>query len=589
MPRRARSIPALSDGQRDYDLDILVENVASGWPTSARCRAAPRPSRTRSRRPRPSATRYAAVCGRSSTLEPELSPDDRQAIRARIRRLNDLGFAVDEIALEPAADRGDAVRLRVAVANRRFHARELERLTGLVALEGQARLLLNDLREYRSWLEFDRAARSTTSEAAERWLDEVLEPALTDAAAGHRPGCATRSRPTATCSRRSGSCPRLAGRDVGLEAAMDAYIGLGAPAPEARGRVDDVVALDIDWSTRLGARPPRPADRSDDAARAPATRLCTIGRHDSTSGRWCEPMRSIRVRGLIEALRRRPGRRRHRLRRRARRDLRAARARTAPARRRPSRSSRACARPTAARSACSASTSRRDADALKPRIGVSLQTAAMYPKLTVTELIDLFRSFYPKSRPTAELIEALELGERRNAQTQGPVRRAAPAAGRRPGPRQRPGARLPRRADDRPRSGGAPFAVGPRRGPQGARAGRSCSRPTTWRRPRSCATGSRSWTTARSSSWARSTSWSRSASRSAPSGSTPSDGLADGDLAALPAVSSVKHDDDADASLYTRDVGADDRCAAGRWPRHAGSSRRTWRSAGRRSRTCSST
>ena len=60
----------------------------------------------------------------------------------------------------------------------------------------------------------------------------------------------------------------------------------------------------------------------------------------------------------------------------------------------------------------------RDADALKPRIGVSLQTAALYPKLTVTELIDLFRSFYTHSRPTAELIDALELGERRHAQSQ---------------------------------------------------------------------------------------------------------------------------------------------------------------------------
>jgi ABC-2 type transport system ATP-binding protein len=60
----------------------------------------------------------------------------------------------------------------------------------------------------------------------------------------------------------------------------------------------------------------------------------------------------------------------------------------------------------------------RDADAIKPRIGVSLQTAAMYPKLTVTELIDLFRSFYPKARPTDELIDALELGERRDAQSQ---------------------------------------------------------------------------------------------------------------------------------------------------------------------------
>jgi ABC-2 type transport system ATP-binding protein len=57
----------------------------------------------------------------------------------------------------------------------------------------------------------------------------------------------------------------------------------------------------------------------------------------------------------------------------------------------------------------------RQPDALKPRIGVSLQTAALYPKLTVTELLELFRSFYPRSRPSSELIETFGLGERRNA------------------------------------------------------------------------------------------------------------------------------------------------------------------------------
>jgi ABC-2 type transport system ATP-binding protein len=60
----------------------------------------------------------------------------------------------------------------------------------------------------------------------------------------------------------------------------------------------------------------------------------------------------------------------------------------------------------------------RDPDALKTRVGVSLQTAALYPKLTVTELLDLFGSFYPRPRPTAELIDALELGERRHARSQ---------------------------------------------------------------------------------------------------------------------------------------------------------------------------
>jgi len=59
----------------------------------------------------------------------------------------------------------------------------------------------------------------------------------------------------------------------------------------------------------------------------------------------------------------------------------------------------------------------RHPDALKERIGVALQTAELYPKLTVVEVLDLFRSFYRRSIPTARLIEFLDLGERRRAQT----------------------------------------------------------------------------------------------------------------------------------------------------------------------------
>jgi ABC-2 type transport system ATP-binding protein len=60
---------------------------------------------------------------------------------------------------------------------------------------------------------------------------------------------------------------------------------------------------------------------------------------------------------------------------------------------------------------------RHGVDRIKERIGVQLQTAAMYPFLTVSEVIDLFRSFYPRSRPTAWLVDAVDLGERRGAQT----------------------------------------------------------------------------------------------------------------------------------------------------------------------------
>ena len=59
----------------------------------------------------------------------------------------------------------------------------------------------------------------------------------------------------------------------------------------------------------------------------------------------------------------------------------------------------------------------RHPDRIKERIGIQLQTAALYPFLTVSEVLDLFRSFYARSRSTAWLLEALDLGERRNAQT----------------------------------------------------------------------------------------------------------------------------------------------------------------------------
>ncbi|HZC76933.1 MAG TPA: ABC transporter ATP-binding protein, partial [Ktedonobacterales bacterium] len=55
-----------------------------------------------------------------------------------------------------------------------------------------------------------------------------------------------------------------------------------------------------------------------------------------------------------------------------------------------------------------------DAKAIKQRIGIQLQTTALYPRLTVTELLDLFHTFYPGQRtvPTAELIRTVDLEEK---------------------------------------------------------------------------------------------------------------------------------------------------------------------------------
>ncbi|MGZ6297193.1 MAG: ABC transporter ATP-binding protein [Candidatus Limnocylindrales bacterium] len=61
----------------------------------------------------------------------------------------------------------------------------------------------------------------------------------------------------------------------------------------------------------------------------------------------------------------------------------------------------------------------REATRLKARIGVQLQTAALYPQLTVVEVLRLFGSFFPPGRavPPERLIDALELGEKRDARS----------------------------------------------------------------------------------------------------------------------------------------------------------------------------
>jgi hypothetical protein len=249
--------PSLSDGQREYDLDILVENVAFGLADVGAMQGREGAEEDAVEAAETVRSRYAAVWDELH-MEPELSADDRHAVRQRIRRLNELGFAVDEITLEPTGDGRGAVRLKVAVANRRFHARELERLTGLVALEGQAQLLLNDLHEYQAWIEHNEHRTIGDQEAADRWLRDVLEPSLHQLEPAIGP---ERDPLQAYCDvlEQKWILSELVGKDVGLSAAMDAYLGLGAPAPESNVASDDAgLALDIDWSGGWEAEPDEP-------------------------------------------------------------------------------------------------------------------------------------------------------------------------------------------------------------------------------------------------------------------------------------------------------------------------------------------
>ena len=52
---------------------------------------------------------------------------------------------------------------------------------------------------------------------------------------------------------------------------------------------------------------------------------------------------------------------------------------------------------------------------LQERIGISLQETQLAEKITVEETVNLFRSFYRNARPVNEVIDAVQLGEKRRS------------------------------------------------------------------------------------------------------------------------------------------------------------------------------
>ena len=243
--------PALSDGQRAYDLEVLVENVAFGLADLAAFLGRSIDDEDPIEAAESVRTRYERLW-LELHREDEVAPGDRHAVRRRIRTLNDLGFAVDEVELVPAAT-GERVRVRVAVGNRRYHAERLQRRTGLVALEDQARLLLNDVREYGAWLRWSKGREVSDEETAERWRADVLDPMLARLAAGVE---GERDPLQAYCDllEHKWLLSETAGKDVGLEAALASYLAVGAPAPEAGG-----VGPDLETDRAPGATSARRA------------------------------------------------------------------------------------------------------------------------------------------------------------------------------------------------------------------------------------------------------------------------------------------------------------------------------------------
>jgi ABC-2 type transport system ATP-binding protein len=60
---------------------------------------------------------------------------------------------------------------------------------------------------------------------------------------------------------------------------------------------------------------------------------------------------------------------------------------------------------------------RGEANGIKERIGIQLQTTGLYPLLTVSELLKLFGTFFSKSLPVDELVRLVSLEDKRNTRS----------------------------------------------------------------------------------------------------------------------------------------------------------------------------
>lgn len=112
------------------------------------------------------------------TRDEVFADDERYRIHQRLRRINEIGYDVDQVELvadEPGVTR---MRLHTSVLEPGRHRRLLRELTGLEVQDHQARRLLNDIHSFGAWLE-QQEGRSLPEEiVAHRWREASYDPVL---------------------------------------------------------------------------------------------------------------------------------------------------------------------------------------------------------------------------------------------------------------------------------------------------------------------------------------------------------------------------------------------------------------------------
>jgi hypothetical protein len=165
----------LPNGMRHADLDLARENVVGGLLDLRAAGNLPADVDVVEIADRVE-ERYRLLWDELTGTE-EIDAGEHHLIERRLRRLNHLGFDVDELVVEHDAA-VDRLRIRPAVVEEGHHCRELRRLTGLEVQENQARRLLNDIASFGAHLCHTEGPPLPRAVVAARWIAEVYEPVV---------------------------------------------------------------------------------------------------------------------------------------------------------------------------------------------------------------------------------------------------------------------------------------------------------------------------------------------------------------------------------------------------------------------------
>jgi tRNA A-37 threonylcarbamoyl transferase component Bud32 len=166
----------LSDGQRATDLELAAEKTAGellDLQASGVLSDAIDPAEFAA----DLHERYSQLWSELTTDE-TFGPEERHRIHDRLRRINEIGYDVEE--LELIREAGDVTRLhlRTSVLEPGRYQRLLREITGLEAQDLQARVLLNDIRNFGAWLADREGGAVDETAVARRWLDRSFEPTV---------------------------------------------------------------------------------------------------------------------------------------------------------------------------------------------------------------------------------------------------------------------------------------------------------------------------------------------------------------------------------------------------------------------------